>query len=115
MSPTRPIAILAVLQISTIIVGFVALRWVLGSFGWENPGAAFRFSEMAIFLGSYSPILLLVPLLWTLLSSWAGARDFGSPLSKGLLIAGGGLFAFFFLAYLTAIVSPGHQPLTIGR
>ena len=115
MPPARPIVILAVLQITTIVLGFVALGFVLKSFGWGRPDVTFRFSEWAVFLRRYSPMFLLVPGLWTVLSLWVESRDSGSPLSTGFLIAGGALAVLFLFAYLTAILSPGYQPLTIGR
>ena len=115
MPPARPIVILAVLQITTIVLGFVALGFVLKSFGWGRPDVTFRFSEWAVSLRRYSPMFLLVPGLWTVLSLWVESRDSGSPLSTGFLIAGGALAVLFLFAYLTAILSPGYQPLTIGR
>lgn len=111
---TRPMTILAVMQVMLVIVGFFALGLVLKVSGYPDLPEA-RWNPLAVFLREHGAWLLGLPVAWVLWANLAQRVDRGL-LSQWLAYLIGVLLAGAIVGlFLMAMVRPFTLPLIIGR
>jgi hypothetical protein len=83
----RPITIVGLFQVLTVVVGILAARIILKMSGYPDDTSV-RWNAASVFLRNYGIALLLVPLIWTPLTV-AIERKSDHPFAASLLSLSG--------------------------
>jgi len=102
----RTSSAITLLQIVTIVLGYMAVGMVLKASGWPLYDSLVRWNPLAVFLHLHGLAFLLIPCLWTICAVRAQQLDRGIFSSRAVNLAGFGLIVVFLVLFLSAAFQP---------
>ncbi len=109
---SRTTAILALVQMLLVILGFFALAIVLKASGYPDYTGV-RWSHLAVFLRRHGMWLLVLPILWVVLAARTERHDYGILSYRIVWLAGACIAATIIALFLYAAIYPFYFPLII--
>jgi len=107
---SRTTAVLALVQMLLVILGFFALAIVLKASGYPYyPGV--RWNQLAVFLRQHGMWLILLPVAWVILAARTERYDYGILSYRVVWLGGVGIAATIIALFLYAAVHPFYFPL----
>jgi hypothetical protein len=111
---SRPTTILALVQTTVVIVGFVGLGIMLKGCGYpDGQRIGVQWSPLAVFLREHGIWLLLVPVLWGAYAVSAQRKNSGLLSCRAALAVGICLAACLLAAFLHATLNPYTLPVLL--